>query len=42
VLDLGAGDGKIIEVVSGARAGQRFIVSTTEAFKDRDSIRVVH
>jgi HlyD family secretion protein len=40
VLNLGASDGKVVEVVSGARAGERFIVSSTDAFKDKDSIRV--
>jgi HlyD family secretion protein len=39
-LELGAGDGKVIEVVSGARAGERFIVSDTAAFKDLDSILI--
>jgi len=42
VLDLGAGDGKVVEVVAGARAGQRFVVSSTAAFKDLDSIRITH
>jgi len=41
-LELGAGDGKVIEVVSGARPGERFIVSDTAAFKDLDSIRISH
>jgi len=39
-LELGASDGKVIEVVAGARAGERFIVSDTGAFKDLDSIRI--
>jgi HlyD family secretion protein len=39
-LELGASDGKVVEVVAGARAGQRFIVSDTSAFKDLDSIRI--
>lgn len=39
-LDLGASDGKVVEVVSGAHAGDRFIVSDTSAFKDNDSIRM--
>lgn len=42
VLELGASDGKVIEVVAGARAGERFIVSDTSAFKDLDSIRIAH
>jgi HlyD family secretion protein len=39
-LALGASDGKVIEVVAGARAGERFIVSDTSAFKELDSIRI--
>jgi HlyD family secretion protein len=40
LLDLGASDGKVIEVVSGAQAGEHFIVSDTSAFKELDSIRI--
>jgi HlyD family secretion protein len=40
LLTLGAGDGKVVEVMAGARAGERFIVSNTEAFKDLDTIRI--
>ncbi len=40
VLQLGGGDGKLVEVLSGARPGERFIVSSTQAFKDLDSIRI--
>jgi HlyD family secretion protein len=39
-LDLGASDGKVVEVASGARAGERFITSDISAFKDNDSIRI--
>ena len=39
-LNLGASDGKVVEVASGARAGERFITSATDAFKDQDSIRI--
>ena len=39
-LQLGGGDGKLVEVLSGARPGERFIVSDTRAFKDLDSIRI--
>jgi HlyD family secretion protein len=42
VLDLGAGDGKVVEVAAGARAGMRVIVSDTSAFKDQDSIRITN
>ena len=41
-LDLGASDGKVVEVASGARAGERFITSETSAFKDKDSIRITN
>jgi len=40
LLELGASDGKVVEVVSGARPGERFIVSGTGAFKDLDNIRI--
>jgi HlyD family secretion protein len=39
-LELGGSDGKVVEVAAGARAGDRFIVSDTAAFKDLDSIRI--
>lgn len=39
-LQLGSSDGRLVEVVSGARPGERFIVSNTRAFKDLDSIRI--
>jgi HlyD family secretion protein len=39
-LDLGSSDGKLVEIVNGARPGQRFIVSDTSAFKDLDNIRI--
>lgn len=42
VLELGASDGKVVEVVAGARAGDRVIVSGTEAFKDLDAIHISH
>jgi ABC-type lipoprotein export system ATPase subunit len=42
LLTLGASDGKVVEVAAGARAGERFIVSSTAAFKDLDSIRITH
>jgi HlyD family secretion protein len=41
-LTLGAGDGKVVEVVAGARAGERVVVSDTRAFKDLDAIRITH
>jgi HlyD family secretion protein len=39
-IELGSSDGKLVEVVGGARPGDRFIVSDTSAFKDLDSIRI--
>jgi HlyD family secretion protein len=41
-LELGASDGKVIEVAAGARPGDRFIVSDTGSFKDLDSIRITN
>jgi HlyD family secretion protein len=41
-IELGASDGKVVEVRGGARPGDRFIVSDTSAFKDLDSIRISH
>jgi HlyD family secretion protein len=42
LLELGASDGKVVEVVGGAQPGDRFIVSDTSAFKDLDNIRISH
>ena len=39
-LELGSSDGKLVEIVAGAQAGERFIVSDTTPFKDIDSIRI--
>ncbi|THC46170.1 efflux RND transporter periplasmic adaptor subunit [Massilia sp. Mn16-1_5] len=39
-LRLGGGDGKLLEVVAGARAGERFIVSDTSAYAQQDNIRI--
>jgi HlyD family secretion protein len=39
-LDIGASDGKSVEILSGARAGDRLIISSTNNYKERDSIRV--
>jgi HlyD family secretion protein len=39
-IELGANDGKQVEVLRGAKPGDRFIVSATTTFKDRDSIRI--
>lgn len=39
-LDIGAGDGKVVEILQGARAGDRIITSDTSRYKDRDSVRI--
>lgn len=39
-LDIGASDGKSVEILSGARAGERLIISDTSRYKDRESVRV--
>jgi HlyD family secretion protein len=39
-LDLGASDGKLVEIVAGAQPGEHYITSDTKAFKDLDSIRI--
>ncbi len=40
MVDIGAGDGKSVEIVAGARLGERIIVSDTSTFKQHESIRV--
>lgn len=39
-LELGSGDGKVIEILGGARLGERVIVSDISRFKDYDSMRI--
>ena len=39
-LNIGASDGKAVEILSGARAGDRLIISDTSRYKDRNSVRV--
>jgi HlyD family secretion protein len=39
---IGLGDGRTVEVLSGARAGDRLIVSDTSQFKHLDHIRITH
>ena len=39
-LDIGLGDGKAVEILSGAKAGDRLIVSDVSRYKHLDSIRV--
>ncbi|PWF48433.1 efflux RND transporter periplasmic adaptor subunit [Massilia glaciei] len=40
VLEIGNGDGKAVEIVSGAKAGERLIVSGMARHKDQDSVRI--
>ncbi|MDB5919212.1 MAG: transporter permease [Massilia sp.] len=39
-VEIGAGDGRSVEIVAGAGLGERIIVSNTTRFKDADSIRI--
>ncbi len=39
-IDIGASDGQVVEIVAGARLGERLIVSSLERFKDADSVRI--
>jgi HlyD family secretion protein len=39
-LDIGASDGKVVEIVAGARAGDRIITSDTSRYQDRASVRI--
>ncbi|MET0858053.1 MAG: efflux RND transporter periplasmic adaptor subunit, partial [Telluria sp.] len=41
-VNFGAGDGRAVEIVAGAAAGERIIVSDISRFKDADSIRITH
>ena len=41
-VEIGAGDGRSVEIVAGAGLGERIIVSDTTRFKDADSIRISH
>jgi HlyD family secretion protein len=41
-LQLGSSDGKLVEVIGGAKPGERFIVSDTKAFVQQDSIRIAN
>ena len=40
VLDIGASDGKQVEILAGAAAGDRIVISDTTRFKDNDTIRI--
>ena len=39
-VEIGASDGRSVEIIAGARLGERIIVSDTSRFKDADSVRV--
>jgi HlyD family secretion protein len=39
-INIGASDGKAVEILSGVRAGDHLIISDTSRYKDRDSVRV--
>lgn len=39
-IEIGAGDGQVVEIVGGARPGERLIVSSIDRFKDADSVRI--
>jgi HlyD family secretion protein len=39
-LTMGAGDGKVVEIIAGAREGDRLIVSDSTTFKQHDTIQI--
>lgn len=39
-VEIGAGDGKVVEIVSGARLHDKLIVSDTASFKEHSTIRI--
>lgn len=41
-VTIGLGDGRTVEVLSGAKAGDHLIVSDTSTFKHLDQIRITH
>lgn len=40
MLDIGASDGKQVEILAGARAGDRIVISDTTRFKNNDTLRI--
>ncbi len=40
VLEVGGGDGKVVQIASGARLGDRIVISDLSRFKGVDSIRI--
>jgi HlyD family secretion protein len=41
-LELGASDGKSIEIIQGARAGERIVISDTSRLREFDSFRIAN
>jgi HlyD family secretion protein len=41
-VEIGASDGKRVEILSGARLGDRLITSSTAEFKDRERVRIAN
>jgi HlyD family secretion protein len=39
-IEVGASDGQSVEILAGARAGERLVVSNLARFKDADSVRI--
>jgi HlyD family secretion protein len=39
-LEIGAGDGKAVEILAGARAGDQLVVSDPKTFKEHDTITI--
>lgn len=42
MLDIGASDGKSVEILSGARAGDRLIVSDISRYKEHETLRITN
>ena len=39
-LDIGRSDGKLVEILGGAQAGDRLVVSDTATFRQHDKLRI--
>ncbi|MRV71165.1 HlyD family efflux transporter periplasmic adaptor subunit [Duganella sp. FT92W] len=42
MLDIGASDGKAVEIVAGAQAGDRLIISDISRYKEHDTLRITN
>ena len=42
LLEIGAGDGRQVEILAGAQAGERIIVSDISSFKEHETVMVSH